>query len=70
MRRRIMKRIERTTLIAVHEAQSKRKSPKTRPYPSSLRKPDEHIPGDFTPKRPRLPRHNHVHFKPCASASA
>ena len=55
MRRRIMKRIERTTMIAVHESTSKRKSPKTRPYPSELREPDEHTPGDPHPNRPRLP---------------
>ncbi len=55
IRRRIMKRIERTTMIAVHEVQSKRKSPKNHPHPSPLRKPSEHIPGDPPSKRPRLP---------------
>ena len=55
IRRRIMKRIERTTMIAVHEVQSKRKSPKTRPHPSPLRKPGEYIPGDPPSKRSRLP---------------
>jgi hypothetical protein len=55
IRRRIMKRIERTTMVAVHESTTKRKSPRTTAHRSPLRKPGQYIPGDPPSKRPRLP---------------
>ena len=54
-RARVLRRIKRTTMIAVHEATTKRKSPRLRAEKSPLRKPGEILPGEPPRKRPRLP---------------